>query len=182
MVIVPDKRAKTQRLHTPDDLDAADAFDTEATLIKAPSFVVEPRAEPSVHVEVVREQADDAKVAATDWRAFEVWTKNRVYGLDTSMLCIQVLDRSTGHIDAHHKLLGYRLGGGRLRDGSATRYAYPFPLAGMDGMFTRSGRSAFTSRIERLVVRIRELHATTDIEPARWDDLVGRSASRGNRP
>jgi hypothetical protein len=176
VVEVPDKRAKTQRLHTPDD------FDAEATLVKAPSFVVEPRTEPSVHVEVVREQADDAKVGATGWRAFEVWTKNRVYGLDTAMMCIQVLDRSTGRIDADHKLLGYRLGGGRLRDGSATRYAYPFPLAGMDGMFTRSGRSAFTSRIERLVVRIRELHATTDIEPARWDDLVGHGANRGHQP
>jgi hypothetical protein len=154
-------------------------LDQEETVIASepPVFVTDRSTDPGIQIAVVRERAESVTIHPNKWRAFEVWTKNRVYGLDQSLLCIEVLDRRTGKVDPESKVLGYRFGGGRLRENSGVRYAYPFPLAGMEGMLGKGQRQVFTSRIERFVIRIRDLRARGDIKFASWEDVVNRGES-----
>lgn len=148
--------------------------DQEATIVatEPPVFVTERQGDSGLQISVVRERAEAAMINPNRWRAFEVWTKNRVYGLDQTMACIEVLDRRTGKVDAHSKVLGFRLGGGRLREASGVRYAYPFPLSGMEGMLGKDARQIFTSRVERFVIRIRDLKARAETKFSTWEDVV----------
>lgn len=155
---------------------ATGEFDPEQTFVatEPPVFVTDRSSDPGIQIAVVRERAESMNINPNKWRAFEVWTKNRVYGLDQTLACIEVLDRRTGRVDAESKAIGYRLGGGRLREASGVRYAYPFPLAGMEGMLGQDQRQIFTSRIERFVIRIRDLRARGDLKFASWEDVVSR--------
>lgn len=155
----------------------AGELDQEETIVSTdpPVFVTDRSSDPGIQIAVVRERAEAVNINPNRWRAFEVWTKNRVYGLDQTLACIEVLDRRTGKVDTESKVLGYRLGGGRLREtNGGVRYAYPFPLAGMEGMLGKGHRQVFTSRIERFVIRIRDLRARGDLKLATWEDLVSR--------
>ena len=108
------------------------------------------------------------------WRAAEVWTKRRVYGLDSTFRCVEILDRETGRPEATHEMLGARLGGGRLRDKEGVRFSYPLPLPGMEAMFSKGKKHGYTSAVERMVVRIRVLHTTADEVAPSWDDIASR--------
>lgn len=154
-------------------------FDAEATIVntEVPLFVQEEAShETGIFVTVLRARLEDVDGRPSKWRAFEVWTRNRVYGLDPQFECIEVLDRRSGQVEPNNKVIGFKLGGGRLRDDTGVRYSYPFPLAGMEGMFARDARQVYTSRIERFVVRIRDLKARNDSRPTSWEDvLAGRA-------
>jgi hypothetical protein len=108
------------------------------------------------------------------WRAAEIWTKRRVYGLDSTFLCTEVLDRATGRAETKHDLLGARLGGGRLREKEGVRFSYPLPLPGMEAMFMKGTRYGYTSIVERMVVRIRVLETASDEVPPSWEDIAQR--------
>lgn len=108
------------------------------------------------------------------WRAAEVWTKRRVYGLDSTFKCIEILDRETGRPETGHDLLGARLGGGRLREKDTVRFSYPLPLPGMEAMFTKGKKHGYTSAVERMIVRIRVLHTSADEVMPSWDDIASR--------
>jgi hypothetical protein len=108
------------------------------------------------------------------WRAAEVWTKRRVYGLDSTFRCVEILDRETGRPELTHEMLGARLGGGRMRDKDAVRFSYPLPLPGMEAMFSKGKKHGYTSAVERMVVRIRVLHTTADEASPSWDDIASR--------
>ena len=108
------------------------------------------------------------------WRAAEVWTKRRVYGLDSTFKCIEILDRVTGRPESGHEMLGARLGGGRLREKETVRFSYPLPLPGMEAMFMRGKKHGYTSAVERMIVRIRVLHTSThDVQPS-WEEIASR--------
>jgi hypothetical protein len=108
------------------------------------------------------------------WRAAEVWTKRRVYGLDSTFRCVEVLDRETGQPEVGHDLLGARLGGGRLRQRDTVRFSYPLPLPGMEAMFTKNDRHGYTSAVERMILRVRVLHTSSDEAPPTWDEIASR--------
>ncbi len=108
------------------------------------------------------------------WRAAEVWTKRRVYGLDSTFRCVEILDRGTGRPEITNEMLGARLGGGRMRDKDAVRFSYPLPLPGMEAMFSKGKKHGYTSAVERMVVRIRVLHTTSDEAAPSWDDIASR--------
>ncbi len=108
------------------------------------------------------------------WRAAEVWTKRRVYGLDSTFRCVEILDRETGRPELTHEMLGARLGGGRMRDKDAVRFSYPLPLPGMEAMFSKGKKHGYTSAVERMVVRIRVLHTTADETAPSWDEIASR--------
>ncbi|MDB4947241.1 MAG: hypothetical protein JWP97_6775 [Labilithrix sp.] len=107
------------------------------------------------------------------WRAAEIWTKRRMYGLDSTFRCIEVVDRRTGKPEPGHELLGARLGGGRLRERDTVRYSYPLPLPGMEAMFTKGKKHGYTSPVEKTIMRVRVLHTSADESPA-WDHLGAR--------
>lgn len=120
---------------------------------------------------------DERQVAGGErrpWRAAEVWTKRRVYGLDSTFRCVEILDRATGRPEVSHEMLGARLGGGRLRDPEGVRFSYPLPLPGMEAMFSKGKKHGYTSAVERMVVRIRVLHTTADEAAPSWDDIASR--------
>jgi hypothetical protein len=108
------------------------------------------------------------------WRAAEVWTKRRVYGLDSTFRCVEILDRESGRPELTHEMLGARLGGGRLRDKEGVRFSYPLPLPGMEAMFSKGKKHGYTSAVERMVVRVRVLHTTADEAAPSWDDIASR--------
>lgn len=108
------------------------------------------------------------------WRAAEVWTKRRVYGLDSTFKCFEILDRMTGRPEIGHDMLGARLGGGRLREKETVRFSYPLPLPGMEAMFMRGKKHGYTSAVERMIVRIRVLHTSTDDVQPSWEEIASR--------
>jgi len=120
---------------------------------------------------------DEQRVAGGErrpWRAAEVWTKRRVYGLDSTFRCIEILDRESGRPEATHEMLGARLGGGRMRDKDTVRFSYPLPLPGMEAMFSKGKKHGYTSAVERMVVRVRVLHTSADEASPSWDDIASR--------
>lgn len=109
------------------------------------------------------------------WRAAEVWTKRRVYGLDSTFKCVEVLDRETGLPERGHEMLGARLGGGRQRDkDNKVRFSYPLPLPGMEAMFMKQKKHGYTSPVERMVVRVRVLVTSAEDKPPSWDEIATR--------
>ena len=108
------------------------------------------------------------------WRAAEVWTKRRVYGLDSTFRCVEILDRETGRPEVVHDMLGARLGGGRLREKDTVRFSYPLPLPGMEAMFVKGKKHGYTSSVERMIVRIRVLHTSADEAVPSWDEIASR--------
>jgi hypothetical protein len=120
---------------------------------------------------------DETQLPGTEkrvWRAAEVWTKRRVYGLDSTFKCFEILDRSTGRPEAGHDMLGARLGGGRLREKDTVRFSYPLPLPGMEAMFMRGRKHGYTSAVERMIVRVRVLHTSTDEVQPSWEEIASR--------
>ena len=108
------------------------------------------------------------------WRAAEVWTKRRVYGLDSTFRCVEILDRESGRPEPGNDMLGARLGGGRLREKDTVRFSYPLPLPGMEAMFTKGKKHGYTSAVERMIVRIRVLHTNADEVQPSWDEIASR--------
>src|SRR4051794_14563013 len=120
---------------------------------------------------------DEHQVAGGErrpWRAAEVWTKRRVYGLDSTFRCVEILDRQTGRPEPTHEMLGARLGGGRMREKDMVRFSYPLPLPGMEAMFTKGKKHGYTSAVEKMVVRVRVLHTSADEAAPSWDDIASR--------
>ena len=108
------------------------------------------------------------------WRAAEIWTKRRVYGLDSSFKCFEILDRETGRPEPGHEMLGARLGGGRLRELDTVRFSYPYPLPGMEAMFMKGKKHGYTSAVERMIVRVRVLHTAAGDTLPTWDEIASR--------
>lgn len=128
---------------------------------------------------------DERQVPGTErrpWRAAEVWTKRRVYGLDSTFRCVEILDRETGRPEVTHEMLGARLGGGRMRDKDTVRFSYPLPLPGMEAMFSKGKKHGYTSAVERMVVRIRVLHTSADEVAPTWDDIASRWSELPPKP
>ncbi len=120
---------------------------------------------------------DETQLPGTEkrvWRAAEVWTKRRVYGLDSTFKCFEILDRTTGRPESGHDMLGARLGGGRLREKDTVRFSYPLPLPGMEAMFMKGRKHGYTSAVERMIVRIRVLHTSTDEVQPTWEEIASR--------
>ncbi len=108
------------------------------------------------------------------WRAAEVWTKRRVYGLDSTFRCVEILDRESGRPEPGNDMLGARLGGGRLREKDTVRFSYPLPLPGMEAMFMKGKKHGYSSAVERMIVRIRVLHTSADDVQPSWDEIASR--------
>ncbi len=128
---------------------------------------------------------DERQVAGGErrpWRAAEVWTKRRVYGLDSTFRCVEILDRETGRPELTHEMLGARLGGGRMRDKEGVRFSYPLPLPGMEAMFSKGKKHGYTSAVERMIVRVRVLHTSADDVAPSWDDIASRWSEMPPRP
>lgn len=119
---------------------------------------------------------EEGKEAFLDgvWRAVDVCTRNRIYGLDARMQCIVVIDRQSGEQNTEHKLLGASLVGGQTRDDKGTLVAHPLPEVGMAAVFEVAGdrrRYIETSAVTRVIIRQRIVRLTQS--GPQWNDLSG---------
>jgi hypothetical protein len=177
----PSESALSERWEEPDfnrtlRMDASQDPSRAETLVGAhtPRPTTSPRAAgKSVELFVI----DETQLPGGErkpWRAAEVWTKRRVYGLDSTFKCVEILDRESGRPEPVHDMLGARLGGGRLREKDTVRFSYPLPLPGMEAMFMKGKKHGYTSAVERMIVRIRVLHTSTDDVLPSWDEIASR--------
>jgi len=146
--------------------DEGSPIPSDATAITLPPFV---------EVELVYERGP-AIIESSQWRALEIWTRNRIYGVDWSMSCIEVIDRETSKADPKHPLLGARLAGGQARDSGTMELTYPCPRPGCEAVFEhKSKRGAFshTSTVLRVVLRLRVVTVQPEIANHRWAELTG---------
>lgn len=115
------------------------------------------------------------------WTLFEIWTRNRVYHVNSEFACIAVVSRATAQEERDHPLKGARLTGGERRNKSAhlVDIYFPLPGPGTEAVFRsdakKHGQFAKTSTIERVVLRVRRVRINTVAEGHAWDERLGRS-------
>jgi hypothetical protein len=118
------------------------------------------------------------------WTLCEIWTRNRVYHIDSSLACIAVISRETGRLEGAHPLRGARLTGGERRNKAAQllEIFVPLPAPGTEAVFRndakKHGSFARTSTVEKVVLRVRHVRVGTISEGQAWEDVLGRSRPR----
>ncbi|MCC7540882.1 MAG: hypothetical protein IT379_31985 [Deltaproteobacteria bacterium] len=131
---------------------------------------------PAVEIDLVHERGA-ASLIDGPWRALEIWTRHRVYALDSSLTCIDVVDQASRQSDPSHPLIGARLVGGQQRDGEVIELSHPFPRPGSEAVFEQSSgkrvRFSQTSPVTRVVLRLRVLTVAPDYLVPAWEDISG---------
>ena len=152
----------------------------EGTALKPDQPEAKEDVQEGVEVQFVQEQSDGHE-SISEWRAFEVWTRNNIYSVDWSMACKEVVDRTTGKSVPDHRLLGAYLAGGQRQTDSGMALSYPAPEPGSEAVFEYRGkREGFfsTSRVSRVVLRLRVLNVPNEkVQPA-WTRLTGSHRRR----
>ena len=155
--------------------------DDEPTMVSggsaAPSEPVEP---PPIEVVLSRQAqtitSADARAATARYRMLEVWTRNRVYIVDSALECIEVLDRRTGTPEATHSLIGATLVGGQRKYMHTMHISRPFPVPGTEAIFVRPGKraqpSGLTSKVERVVLHVHIASVAMNEDANAWDDVT----------
>ncbi len=139
--------------------------------------------EGNIEIEYVEQSGVEAHKNEA-WTLFEIWTRNRVYHVDSNLECIAVITRSTGRAEANHPLRGARLTGGERRNKSAhlVDIFFPLPCPGTEAVFRsdakKQGQFARTSTIERVVLRVRRVKVNSLAEGQAWDAIMGKSRPR----
>jgi hypothetical protein len=160
-----------------------DSYDDEKTIVgdrtRESLDEVIPGAPPVEPIELVfdRETLQRGQSMGSDpYRALEIWTQNRVYFVDSTLCCVEVVDRKTGMREPKHSVLGARLAGGQRQYGKTMHLARPFPVPGTEAVFERAsaGRrvpAGVTSKVEKVVLHIRVTSFVMETEGA-WDDVT----------
>jgi hypothetical protein len=180
-VFVPTQSRPVQ--HTPGPMPAAPAM--QAPVNATPDAGLAPQRPKAQPIEVEYIQETDLQAARNaQWPMLEIWTRNRVYHVDSTMSCIAVINRATGQPEANHSLMGSRLTGGERRSKSsqAVEIYYPFPMPGTEAVFRneskRNGSYGHTSTIERVVLRVRKMRVGSLDSAPSWDEITGRFTTR----
>ena len=130
----------------------------------------------SIEVEYVQEDS----VARSPAVMFEIWTRNRIYQIDSEMRCAAVISRTTGQPEPTHALIGTRLTGGerRIKSASVLDVYFPIPMPGTEAVFRsetkRLAQYAHTSTIERVVMKVRKARVGSLNATPSWDEITGR--------
>ena len=108
------------------------------------------------------------------WSMLEVWTQNRIYRLNASLVCVEVADKDTKKPAAAHGLLGARLVGGQRRDGEQLTLVHPFPVVGTEAVFEKRTKDVVSlstsSTVTRVVLNLRRVRAGAG-ERTSWDEI-----------
>jgi hypothetical protein len=141
---------------------------------EAGSKKARPKGPPAVDIDLVYEHRS-APLPDQPWTFLEIWTRNTIYQLDSSLLCIEVIDQGTRRAIANHPLHGARLVGGQSRDGDAMELSHPFPRPGSEAVFEQSSgrhvRFSQTSPVMRVVMRLRVLTVEPEQLLPTWEDV-----------
>lgn len=140
------------------------------------SPVASPRVDrPPVEVEVRKLSPNAARRAPP---AYEIWTKNRVYALDPTLVCTDVIDLATGQSDAKHPFLGGQLVGGQRRVNDNNELTFPLPTPGSEAVFqtldmNRRARLVVTSKVTRVILHVQVVR----VDERQKDDTWGAITS-----
>lgn len=136
---------------------------------------------PPIEIELVHERGS-ASIVDKSWVALEVWTRNRVYMLDGSLKCIEVFDRAKRQAEPQHPMLGARLVGGQAREGASMQVSHPYPRVGSEAVFEHTGgkrlRFSQTSKVLRVVLRLRVLSVAPDYLVPMWEEITDATYRR----
>ncbi|AKF08235.1 hypothetical protein [Sandaracinus amylolyticus] len=132
---------------------------------------------PAVDIDLVYERRS-APLPDQPWIFLEIWTRNTIYQLDASLICVDVIDQGTRRAIAEHPLRGARLVGGQSRDGDAMELSHPFPRPGSEAVFEQTSgrhvRFSQTSSVTRVVMRLRVLTVEPEQLLPTWEDVSGK--------
>lgn len=136
---------------------------------------------PAVDIDLIHERRS-APLPDQPWVFVEIWTRNTIYQLDSTMVCVDVIDQSTRKSIADHSLRGARLVGGQSRDGDAMELSHPFPRPGSEAVFEQASgrhvRFSQTSTVTRVVMRLRVLTVEPEQMLPTWEDISGQWDAR----
>jgi len=137
---------------------------------------------PPIEVEV-RRVSNAVSITRKPPPAFEIWTKNRVYALDTTMACVEVIDLATGQSDAKHPFVGAQLVGGQSRVSGSNELTFPLPTPGADAVFqtldaNKRPRLMVTSKVTRVLLHVQVVR----VSEKNRDDTWGKLASTRRIP
>ncbi|MCC6898077.1 MAG: hypothetical protein IT377_03830 [Polyangiaceae bacterium] len=166
--------AEKTHIGPPPNFDLAPGRDVSAPEPSSP--VASPRVQrPPVEVEVRKLSPTAARRAPP---AYEIWTKNRVYALDATLVCCDVIDLATGQSDTKHPFLGGQLVGGQRRVNDNNELTFPLPTPGSDAVFqtldaSRRPRLVVTSKVTRVILHVQVVR----VDERQKDDTWGAIAS-----
>ena len=158
-----------------------DVDDDEPTMISGGQAAAPKPAEPPPIEVVLSRQAQtiaaaDARGSTSRYRMLEVWTRNRVYIVDSALECIEVIDRRSGKSETTHSLIGASLVGGQRKYTQTMHISRPFPVPGTEAIFVRPGKraqpSGLTSKVERVVLHVHIASVAMVEDAAAWDDVT----------
>lgn len=169
--------------------EAPPSWDDEPTIVWSPpdwlpedsdASAPEPTERPLVEVDV-RAISGAAAIGAHARRAFEIWTGNRVYSLDGTLECIEVIDLATGRSNPNHPFLGARLVGGQTRSEQSNELSFPLPVPGSDAVFQKFDRQnrirlSVTSRVTRVLLHVHRVTVTAGERDNTWSTLTRTGA------
>jgi|SoiMethySBSTD1v2_1073268.scaffolds.fasta_scaffold04902_4 hypothetical protein len=129
---------------------------------------------PVVEVETRRVPAQTAQLTRL---AYEVWTKNRVYNLDATMCCFEVIDLASGQVQSQHPFIGARLVGGQRRMGEDSELSFPLPVPGADAVFQKHDpakgiRLAVTSAVTRVILHVHRVEVRGPDRDQAWGKIT----------
>lgn len=140
------------------------------------------RGTPLVEIEVIHEHGP-APHTDKPWRTLEVWTRNRIYTLEPSLICVEVRDRATRELVPDHPFIGMRLVGGQHRENDSIELSYPFPRPGTEAVFERPrqkhGQFSRTSPVTRVVLRLHIVTVAPNHVVPTWEEITGAFPAAG---
>jgi hypothetical protein len=143
---------------------------------RAEPVVNDPQSRPPVEVEV-RRISSTASVTRKAPPAFEIWTKNRVYALDSSLRCVEVIDLASGRTEVQHPFIGAQLVGGQMRVGDNNELSFPLPTPGAESVFQTTDpagrpRLSVTSRVTRVLLHVQVVKVSEKQRDDTWDVIT----------
>lgn len=135
-----------------------------------------PTSRPPVEVEV-RRVSSAASVSRKAPPAYEIWTKNRVYALDGTMRCVEVIDLASGRTETKHPFVGSQLVGGQLNVDDSNELTFPLPTPGAEAVFQTvdaAGRPrlSLTSRVTRVLLHVQVVRVAERQSDDTWDVIA----------
>jgi hypothetical protein len=158
-----------------------DQEDYEKTVITpGPSKKTRPAEPPPIEVVLTRHnQTLDSEVASAPpdrYRMLEVWTRNRIYIVDSHLKCIEVIDQHSGLLETENSMLGAQLVGGQRKYANSVHFSRPFPVPGTEALFVRPDDRlrpmGFTSKVERVVLHIHVSSIAKSSDEDDWADVT----------
>jgi len=121
--------------------------------------------------------------AANAHRVVEVWTRSRVYVLDSLLLCQEVIDLASGEAQPQHPLLGSRLVGGQIQRDEGAELIFPLPIPGSEAVFQKlDGKQRLklqlTSKVARVTLHVRRVEVDIARRHDAWNELASTGGIR----